>query len=68
MVRLAEDMYAAWIAFASGENPGWPSYDLDRRPVMRFDTTSQVVNDPKPAERTIWDGVFATDWGLHNAR
>lgn len=48
---------AAWVAFASRGDGGWPKYDLSRRATMRFDTTSQVVDDPQSAERAVWAGV-----------
>jgi carboxylesterase type B len=38
-------------------DPGWPKYDLKRRATMRFDTTSGVVDDPRSAERALWEGV-----------
>ena len=38
-------------------DPGWPAYDLARRATMRFDTTSEVVDDPRAAVRDLWDGV-----------
>jgi carboxylesterase type B len=41
---------------ASGD-PGWPKYDLSRRATMRFDTISEVVDDPRSAERALWEGV-----------
>jgi len=55
--QLADTMHAAWVAFATSGNPGWPKYDLSRRATMRFDTTSGVVNDPRSAERTLWEGL-----------
>jgi carboxylesterase 2/para-nitrobenzyl esterase len=55
--QLADAMHAAWIAFATSGDPGWPKYDLSRRETMRFDTTSAVVDDPLAAERTLWEGV-----------
>ncbi len=54
---LADRMHAAWVAFATTGDPGWPRYDLRRRATMRFDTTSAVVDDPRAAERAIWEGV-----------
>ena len=54
---LADTMHAAWVSFATTGDPGWPKYDLDRRATMRFDTTSQVVDDPRSWERTLWEGV-----------
>jgi para-nitrobenzyl esterase len=55
--RLADTMHAAWVAFATQGDPGWPKYDLSRRATMRFDTTSEVVDDPRSAERALWEGV-----------
>jgi carboxylesterase type B len=55
--ELADAMHAAWISFATNGDPGWPAYDLGRRATMRFDTTSQVVDDPRSWERALWEGV-----------
>jgi para-nitrobenzyl esterase len=55
--QLADTMHAAWVAFATSGDCGWPKYDLTRRATIRFDTTSEVVNDPRPAERALWEGV-----------
>jgi carboxylesterase 2/para-nitrobenzyl esterase len=55
--RLADTMHAAWVAFATNGDCGWPKYDLRRRATMRFDTTSEVVDDPRSAERALWEGV-----------
>lgn len=55
--ELADTMHAAWISFATRGDPGWPTYDLPRRATMRFDTSSQVVDDPRSWERTLWEGV-----------
>ncbi len=54
--ELADAMHGAWVAFAATGDPGWPRYDLDRRATMRFDTVSQVVDDPRSFERTVWAG------------
>jgi carboxylesterase type B len=54
---LADRMHAAWVAFATSGDPGWPKYDLGRRATMRFDTTSEVVDDPRSMERELWAGV-----------
>jgi len=55
--QLADTMHAAWVAFATDGNIGWPRYDLTRRATMRFDSSSEVVNDPRKAERVLWEGV-----------
>ncbi|HEU4974028.1 MAG TPA: carboxylesterase/lipase family protein [Baekduia sp.] len=56
--QVADDMHRAWVAFAATGDPGWPEYELERRPVMRFDApASAVVDDPRRATRELWDGV-----------
>ena len=54
---LADAMHAAWVAFATSGEAGWPTYDLDRRATMRFDATSRIVDDPRVAVRMLWEGV-----------
>jgi para-nitrobenzyl esterase len=55
--QLADTMHAAWVAFATSGDCGWQKYDLSRRATMRFDTTSQVVDDPRSAECALWESV-----------
>ena len=55
--RLADTMHAAWVSFATSGDSGWPKYDLSRRATMRFDTTSEVVDDPRSTERALWEGL-----------
>jgi para-nitrobenzyl esterase len=55
--QLADAMHAAWVAFATNGEVGWLKYELGRRQTMRFDTTSQVVDDPRAAIRGLWEGV-----------
>lgn len=55
--ELARTMHAAWIAFAASGNPGWPRYDPVARTTMRFDVTSEPVQDPRAWERALWDGI-----------
>jgi carboxylesterase type B len=54
---LADTTHAAWAAFATSGDPGWPRYDLSRRATMRFDTTCEVVDDPLSRERALWEGL-----------
>ena len=54
---LARAMHTAWVNFASHGNPGWLEYDLLTRSTMRFDTTSHVVDNPRPWERALWHGI-----------
>ena len=55
--QLADTMHAAWVAFATNGDCGWPQYDLSHRATMRFDTRSEVVDDPRAVERELWAGV-----------
>lgn len=60
--QLADSMHAAWVAFATNGDSGWRKYDLSRRATMRFDTTSRVVDDPRSAERALWEGACWPLW------
>jgi len=50
--HMADQIGGAWVAFArtgKPDHPGiphWPAFNTTDRPVMVFNTTSQVVNDP----------------------
>ena len=55
--QLADTMHAAWVAFATNGDCGWPKYDPSRKTTMRFDITSAVVDNPRSAERSLWEGV-----------
>jgi para-nitrobenzyl esterase len=57
---LAEEMHAAWVAFARDGDPGWPAYEPDRRAVRIFGGTAgagAVEDDPNGARRAVWDGL-----------
>ncbi|WP_221359340.1 carboxylesterase/lipase family protein [Streptomyces beigongshangae] len=50
---------SAWTRFAAGEGPGWPAYDVERRPVRLFDVRPSVTAYPEEVSRTLWqDHVF----------
>ena len=59
---IARRMNAAWIAFARDGAPGhadipeWPRYDTERRATMRIDETWELLDDPMPETRMLWDG------------
>jgi carboxylesterase type B len=55
--QIANTMHADWVSFATHGEPGWPQYNTDQRTTMRFDTTSELVNDPRSAERKLWEGL-----------
>jgi para-nitrobenzyl esterase len=50
--RMADQMSAAWLAFARSGNPStpalpaWPAYESGRRATMIFDLESRVADDP----------------------
>jgi para-nitrobenzyl esterase len=55
--ELARTMHAAWVAFATNGDPGWPRYDPSTRVTMRLDTISEPVPDPRAWERAFWEGT-----------
>ena len=53
--QLANEMHAAWVAFATTGTPGWTAWN-DKRPVQVFDSpASAVINAPREDERAVWD-------------
>ncbi|MEV6520570.1 carboxylesterase family protein [Longispora sp. NPDC051575] len=56
---LSGQMRAAWIAFATHGDPGWPAYDDGRRLTRVFDAGQAVTAYPEEASRLIWrDHIF----------
>jgi para-nitrobenzyl esterase len=55
--QLADTVHHAWTAFATTGTPGWAPYRPADRTTMRFDTASVITRDPRPTERTRWDGL-----------
>lgn len=54
---LADLMHASWARFVKTGDAGWAQYDPLRRPTMRFDVNSAVVNDPLAERRRLWSGI-----------
>ena len=55
---VSAHMRAAWIAFATNGDPGWPTFDSGL--VQIFDTEPVLVPYPEAASREIWrDHTFA---------
>jgi para-nitrobenzyl esterase len=52
---LADQMSAAWLAFArtGHPGPGWPAFTAAERATMVFDVKSRVVNDFRGEERVL---------------
>jgi para-nitrobenzyl esterase len=59
--KVADQMSAAWVAFAHSGNPNnpkvphWPAYSLQARANMAFDSVSRVVNDYQREAREFWE-------------
>ncbi len=54
---VADRMHRAWVDFARTGDPGWAVYRPGHRAEMRFGTATAVAVDPRPEERTAWDGL-----------
>jgi carboxylesterase type B len=55
---LSEQIRAAWTAFATTGDPGWPRYDLDHRRTRTWDTTPSDAADPLAESRRIWQAAI----------
>jgi para-nitrobenzyl esterase len=53
---LSGGIRAAWTAFATRGDPGWPGYEHGRRLTQIFDTPSVVAPYPQEPSRLIWQG------------
>ncbi len=57
-------MHTAWVRFISGDAPGapglpdWPRFEATTRRTMILDATPHVEQDPRGAERMLWNGVL----------
>jgi para-nitrobenzyl esterase len=56
-VAMSNHMMDAFIRFARTGDPGWAPYTLPNRSTMIFDTTSRVEDNPRAAERALFDKV-----------
>jgi para-nitrobenzyl esterase len=61
--HMASQIGGSWVAFARNGKPDhagiphWPAFNATERPVMVFDNTSKVVDDPLPEVRQILEGL-----------
>ena len=53
-VALSARMRAAWTAFATDGDPGWPAYTPGERRTRIFDAGDAVTTYPEQASRLIW--------------
>jgi para-nitrobenzyl esterase len=60
-VKAAHNMAEMWSTFARTGRPGavgqsaWPPYSTATRATMEIDATCEVVTDPWPLERKLWE-------------
>jgi len=53
-IPVADGYSGAILAFANGDDPGWPAYDLVTRSTRRIDVHSETVDDPDGELRRLW--------------
>jgi para-nitrobenzyl esterase len=51
---VSREMSAAWRAFATDGDPGWPAYDSVEQLTRVFDTESRTTPYPEQASQQIW--------------
>ncbi|MGO1056134.1 carboxylesterase/lipase family protein [Crossiella sp. CA198] len=51
---VSAQLRAAWTAFATHGDPGWPAYDSELRLTQLFDTEPTITAYPEEASRLIW--------------
>lgn len=57
---LSDQMHQAWINYVRTGEPShdgigeWPAYDTERRPTMRFDEITKLVDDPGAQTHRAW--------------
>jgi para-nitrobenzyl esterase len=51
----ADQFSSALTAFARAGEPGWPRFDTNRRATQRIGPFPDVVDDPEPKIRNLWD-------------
>ena len=51
---VSREMSAAWRAFATDGDPGWPAYDSVGQLTRVFDTESRTMPYPEQASQQIW--------------
>ena len=62
-VKAAHNMSETWSTFArtgrpaAKEQPAWPAYTTEKRSTMEIDAVCEVVDDPYPLERVMWEKV-----------
>ncbi len=52
---LSSRFRASWTAFARTGDPGWPTYDTERRLVQVLDAAPEVIPYPEETSRRLWE-------------
>ena len=53
---VSREMSAAWRAFATDGDPGWPAYDSVEQLTRVFDAESRTTPYPEQASQRVWAG------------
>jgi para-nitrobenzyl esterase len=51
---VSKAVQQSWLAFAHNGDPGWATYDTERRATMIFDNECEVRDDPEGDLRQLW--------------
>lgn len=62
---VSREMSAAWRAFATNGDPGWPAYGPVDQLTRVFDVESRTVRYPEQASQRIWAGYPFDPFTLH---
>ena len=62
---VSREMSSAWRAFATGGDPGWPSYNADQQLTRVFDEGSRTTRYPEQASQSIWASHPFDPFSLH---
>ncbi|MDT5255995.1 MAG: para-nitrobenzyl esterase [Mycobacterium sp.] len=62
---VSREMSAAWRAFATDGNPGWPAYSADQQLTRVFDAKSRTTRYPEQASQSIWASHPFDPFTLH---
>jgi len=67
--RVADVMSETWLAFARNGDPNhsklpnWPAYDTDKRPVMVFDETPELVENARGEQVALFGPNAGLEYG-----
>jgi para-nitrobenzyl esterase len=62
---VSREMSAAWRAFATGGDPGWPAYDSVKQLTRVFDAQTRTTRYPEQPSQKIWANHPFDPFALH---